>query len=230
MTNEQLFILYKNGDKKSLETLILSNERLLYKILNKYVGVNGAEQEDLYQSAIIGFINGINHYDINKDNKSKLTTYCTYWIERELQTLINGRTSKNIENTKLMNSCISLNTPIDEEGTELLEVIEGVDYAFENTIEKEFFKKIRIELDEVMEQYLNEEERVVLHYHFGWFGTTYNDVQLGKLLNVTSTRIGHIRTNALMRLRRTKWAFRNRKTFKELGYISKHYLRIIYYG
>ncbi|XZM35453.1 sigma factor (plasmid) [Clostridium perfringens] len=201
MTNEQLFILYKNGDKKSLETLILSNERLLYKILNKYVGVNGAEQEDLYQSAIIGFINGINHYDINKDNKSKL-----------------------------MNSCISLNTPIDEEGTELLEVIEGVDYAFENTIEKEFFKKIRIELDEVMEQYLNEEERGVLHYHFGWFGTTYNDVQLGKLLNVTSTRIGHIRTNALMRLRRTKWAFRNRKTFKELGYISKHYLRIIYYG
>lgn len=230
MTNEQLFILYKNGDKKSLETLILSNERLLYKILNKYIGVNGAEQEDLYQSAIIGFINGINHYDINKDDKSKITTYCTYWIERELQTLINGRTSKDRANNELMNSCISLNTPIDEEGAELLEVIEGVDYAFENTIEKEFFKKIRIELDEVMEQYLNEEERVVLHYHFGWFGITYNDNQLAKLIGVSNSRIGQIRTNALMRLRRTKWAFRNRKTFEGLGYISKDYRRMIYYG
>lgn len=230
MTNEQLFILYKNGDKKSLETLILSNERLLYKILNKYVGVNGAEQEDLYQSAIIGFINGINHYDINKDDKSKITTYCTYWIERELQTLINGRTSKDIENTKLMNSCISLNTPIDEEGAELLEVIEGVDYAFENTIEKEFFKKIRIELDEVMNKYLKKHEIMILHYHVGWNDIIFNDVEISRILCITPSRIRQIRTNALMRLRRTKWAFRNRKTFEGLGYISKDYRRMIYYG
>ena len=112
----------------------------------------------------------------------------------------------------------------------MLEVIEGVDYAFENTIEKEFFKKIRIELDEVMEQYLDEEERVVLHYHFGWFGITYNDNRLANLMCVSNSRIGQIRTNALMRLMRTKWAFRNRKTFEGLGYISKDYRRMIYYG
>lgn len=223
-------ITYKNGDKKALKKLIEKNNKLIYKIVSKYIGVKGAEEEDLYQSGVLGFIKGLNHYDINKSNKAKLSTYVTYWIGREAHSFVNGRTTKDIANKELMNRCISLNTPIDEEGAELLEVIEGVDYAFENTIEKEFFKKIRIELDEVMEQYLNEEERVVLHYHFGWFGITYNDVQLGKLLNVTRTRIGHIRTNALMRLRRTKWAFRNRKTFEGLGYISKDYRRMIYHG
>ncbi|EDT13365.1 sigma-70 family RNA polymerase sigma factor [Clostridium perfringens] len=230
MTNEEIFITYKNGDKKALNKLIEKNNGLIYKIINKYIGVKRAEEEDLYQSGVLGFIKGLNHYDINKNNKAKLSTYVTYWIEREVYSLVNGRTTKDIENKELMNNCISLNTPIDEEGAELLEVIEGVDYIFENTIEKEFFKKIRIELDEVMEKYLNEEEKVVLHYHFGWFGTTYTDVQLGNLLSVTNTRIGHIRTTALMRIRRTKWAFKNRKTFEELGYISKHYLRIIYHG
>ena len=100
----------------------------------------------------------------------------------------------------------------------------------ENTIEKEFFKKIRIELDEVMNKYLKKHEIMILHYHVGWNDIIFNDVEISRILCITPSRIRQIRTNALMRLRRTKWAFRNRKTFEGLGYISKDYRRMIYYG
>ena len=153
MSNEELVKLYQSGDNKALDKLILANEGVIYKIANKYNGINRElELEDLYQNGVLGLIAAAKKYKFDIEKKAKFITYAVYYIDRYIHRSVNGGSSKDIGNNKLYNSCTSLNIPIGEENDmELGELIEDIDYGFENIEEKLFLMNLRNELEEFMQ-------------------------------------------------------------------------------
>lgn len=228
MSNEELVKLYQNGDNKALEELILANEGVIYKIANKYNGINRElELEDLYQNGVLGLIAAAKKYKFDIEKKAKFITYAVYYIDRYIHRSVNGGSSKDIGNNKLYNSCTSLNIPIGEENDmELGELIEDIDYGFENIEEKLFLMNLRNELEEVMQSHNTLEQREVLKFKYGWntYPMTLNDI--ADIFNITKDKAKSIEDMAMRRLRNSMWAKKNRREFAELGYIDGLYLGI----
>lgn len=228
MNNEELVKLYQNGDNKALEELILANEGVIYKIANKYNGINRElELEDLYQNGVLGLIAAAKKYKFDIEKKAKFITYAVYYIDRYIHRSVNGGSSKDIGNNKLYNSCTSLNIPIGEENDmELGELIEDIDYGFENIEEKLFLMNLRNELEEVMQSHNTLEQREVLKFKYGWNTSpmTLNDI--ADIFNITKDKAKSIEDMAMRRLRNSMWAKKNRREFAELGYIDGLYLGI----
>lgn len=88
---------------KDITDLIIENEGLIYKIINKYK--NYFELEDLYQVAVIGIIKAYNNYHHEYD--TKFTSYAYPYILGEVIKYINNyRTIKTNKNTKMLYSKI----------------------------------------------------------------------------------------------------------------------------
>ena len=127
MTNEELVYLYQQGNKNALEELIENNKGIVFKLVNKFnIDYNHTiEKEDLEQEGYIGLVIAAEKYDFNNDNKASFITYAINWIYQRIYRFVCGATTKDLGNTKFNKSCISLNTPIDEEGeTEILDYVE----------------------------------------------------------------------------------------------------------
>ncbi|WP_300348112.1 sigma-70 family RNA polymerase sigma factor [Clostridium sp.] len=227
MSNEELFVLYKQGNKNALNELIENNKGVIYKIANKYK-FDGIEEEDLIQTGIVGLIQGINKYDIKNKNRAKLITYAIYWIDREINNYVNGRSEKDKMNNKLYKESISLNMPVGEEGTELGEFIEGVDYAFENIIEIEFLRELRIQLDSLMSDKLTLEEREIIKFNYGWNSREMTLQEIGEILGLNKGKVSLRKERALTKMRMSSWAIHNSKSFMEMGYIKKMYANSYY--
>lgn len=228
MNNEELVKLYQNGDNKALEELILANEGVIYKIANKYNGINRElELEDLYQNGVLGLIAAAKKYKFDIEKKAKFITYAVYYIDRYIHRSVNGGSSKDIGNNKLYNSCTSLNIPIGEENDmELGELIEDIDYGFENIEEKLFLMNLRKELEEVMQSHNTLEQREVLKFKYGWNTSPMSLNDIADIFNITRDKAKSIEDKAMRRLRNSMWAKKNRREFAELGYIDGLYLGI----
>lgn len=82
-----------------LDRLIIDNDKLIYKIINKYQ--NYFELEDLYQVAIIGLIKAYQKY--NDKYNTKFTTYAYPYILGEVIKYINNfRSIKLNKNNKFL--------------------------------------------------------------------------------------------------------------------------------
>lgn len=228
MNNEELVKLYQSGDNRALDELIQANEGVIYKIANKYNGINRElELEELYQNGVLGLIAAAKKYKFDIEKKAKFITYAIHYINRYINTCVNGRTSKDIGNNKFYNSCTSLNIPIGEENDmELGEIIEDIDYGFENIEEKLFLMNLRKDLEEVMQSHNTLEQREVLKFKYGWNTSpmTLNDI--ADIFNITKDKAKSIEDMAMRRLRNSMWAKKNRREFAELGYIDGLYLGI----
>ncbi|EES49450.1 sigma-70 family RNA polymerase sigma factor [Clostridium botulinum] len=199
MKNEELVLLYQQGDKKELEQLIENNKKLIYKIVNKfYVNeTNSIDIEDLEQEGMIGLMIAAEKYKFNIENKAKFSTYAIYWIYGRITEFINKRNT-NYET--------SLNTPITEEGEkELKDIIEYIDYEFENVEERIYIKELRRELEEVMKEILTLRERQILMFYYGWHTKECTFNYIGEIFNITSSRVRQIHLRALSKIRKSKW-------------------------
>lgn len=227
MSNEELVQLYQNGDNKALEELILANEGIIYKIANKYEGINRElELDDLIQEGILGLIEAAKRYDFNNEKKAKFITYAVYYIDRYIYRAVNGRSTKEKGNNEFYHNCSSLNVPVGEEGTELGDLIEGVDYGFENIEEKLFLRNLRKELEELMITYNGLREREILKLYYGWNAEPMTFTELSDLFNISNSRSRQIWDSALRKLRNSKWLRENAREFAELGYIDEFYLEV----
>lgn len=227
MSNEELVQLYQNGDNKALEELILANEGIIYKIANKYEGINRElELEDLYQNGVLGLIEAAKRYDFNNEKKAKFITYAVYYIDRYINISVNGNSTKEKGNNEFYHNCSSLNVPVGEEGTELGDLIEGVDYGYENIEEKIFLNNLRKELEELMITHNTLEQREVLKFKYGWNSKPMKLDDIAEIYNITRDKVRKIEHIALRKLRHSSWAMNNIKEFAELGYISDFYLGI----
>lgn len=227
MNNEELVQLYQNGDVNALDELIGDNSGIVYKIAIKYDGVNRElELGDLIQEGILGLIEAAKRYDFNNEKKAKFITYAVYYIDRYINRSVNGGSSKEKGNNEFYHNCSSLNVPVGEEGIELGDLIEGIDYGYENIEEKLFLDKLRKDLEELMITHNTLEQRQVLQFKYGWNANPMLVKEIADVLDVTSDKVRNIEYNALNKLRKTSWAINNVENFAELGYISDFYLGI----
>jgi len=87
---ERDFILQaQNGDKKAFDYLVLSNGGLVWSIAKKFK-TKGIDQEDLYQTGVMGLMKAIDRYDLKQN--VKLSTYAFMWIQ---QYIVNEIKSKS---------------------------------------------------------------------------------------------------------------------------------------
>lgn len=200
MTNEELVYLYQQGDKQALDKLIEQNTGIVYKLVNKFYveGTNSIDREDLEQEGFIGLMVAAKRYEFNNPNKAQFITYAIHWIYSKINRYI---TQKNT------NGETSLNTPIGKDAdTELLDIIEGADYSYENIEEKLYYQQLRQELDQVMDKYNTLKEREILKLHYGWDNNkcmTLNEI--GDIFSINKERVRQQESQAMRKIRRTSW-------------------------
>lgn len=234
MNNEELVKLYQSGDNRALDKLIEQNKGIVYKIANKYKYVNRRYDkdsqevpEDLVQAGYLGLIEAAQRYKFDCENRAQFITYAVYWISREIHTCVNGRGDKETFNNKFYSECGSLNVLVGEENDmELGELIEDIDYGFENIEEKLFLMNLRNELEEVMQSHNTLEQREVLKFKYGWNTSPMSLNDIADIFNITRDKAKSIEDKAMRRLRNSMWAKKNRREFAELGYIDGLYLGI----
>lgn len=83
MTNEQLVeLIQMDIDVKSnMEALYTQNKGMITMICKPYANIEPLE--DLQQTAYIGLVNAVNHFDLSMGYK--FTTYFTHWIEQSIK-------------------------------------------------------------------------------------------------------------------------------------------------
>lgn len=209
MTNEELVLLYQQGDKQALESLIDNNAGMVKKISLKYRNLNKLlELEDIIQAGYVGLINAANKYDSTLENKANFITYAFYYIEREIQICVNGRTSKDINNNKFYSTVKSLNVPIGEreEETELLDVLDSHDISIENVEEQLYLKQLREDLEKVMLENTTLIEREILKMRYGWDCNPYTYTYIGSILDIPKGKVQRIEYKAIRKIRKCEWA------------------------
>lgn len=228
MDNEELVQLYQNGDNKALDELIQSNTGIINKIANKYNGVNRElEFDDLFQNGVLGLIAAAKKYKFDIENRAKFITYAVHYINRYINSCVNGRTSKDVENNKFYHQCTSLNKPTGEdEETELGDSVADKDYGFENIEEKLFLKNLRKELEEVMQEQNTLEQREILKLKYGWNSKPMTLNEIAEVFNITGNKARLTESAALRKLRNSMWAKKNMRMFGDLGYIDRYYLDV----
>ncbi|MGN1299174.1 MAG: sigma-70 family RNA polymerase sigma factor [Candidatus Scatovivens sp.] len=82
ITDKNLIIKAKNGDRQALEEIINSNTGLVWSIVKRFSG-RGYEVEDLYQIGCIGFIKAIQRFDTTLDYK--ISTFAVPYILGEIK-------------------------------------------------------------------------------------------------------------------------------------------------
>ncbi|AJH02188.1 hypothetical protein LF65_05681 [Clostridium beijerinckii] len=209
MSNEELVLLYQQGDKEALTTLIKNNTGILNKLAFKYSKCSKLiDVEDLKQSGHIGLINAANRYNFELENKANFMTFAFYHIDREMQVCLNGRTSKDINNSKFYKSVMSLNVPIGEDGESNLELIDTVDSNSKDLENVEYIlycKELRRELEEAMRDSNTLQEQEVLKLFYGWNFRPLAGAEIEKILNLQPNKSNLIKTKALNKLRCSKW-------------------------
>ncbi|WP_459479625.1 sigma-70 family RNA polymerase sigma factor [Clostridium saccharoperbutylacetonicum] len=208
MTNEELVLLYQQGDKQALENLIETNIGIVRKLANKFYGINKmVEFDDMVQVGTIGLINAASKYNNDLENKAGFITYAFQYIKREIFSCVNGRSEKEISNNKLYNSCVSIDMPLQsDEDIQLKDTIESIDYGFENVEEKIYIQQLREELEGAMKDNNTLKEREILQLCYGWdYKKTFTYKEVAETLNINFNSIPQIEFNALRKLRNSDW-------------------------
>lgn len=207
MNNEELVLLYQQGDKQALESLINSNMGIVKKLALKFSNINKmVELDDLIQVGYIGLINAANRYKTDIDHPAAFITFAFLIIKQEILACINGRSLKDVANNKFYNNCKSLNIQVgNEEDAELVDLIDSHDNSMEIIEDKIYFKQLRNELEEAMTACNTLLERQVLKLHYGWDIKSIILREIGEMLNIDTDKAALIENMALRKLRNSKW-------------------------
>ena len=199
MTNEELIVLYQQGDKRALDELLEKNDKLIYKVASKFYSekTSSIEFDDLLQEGRIGFILACSKYDIEYIKRTKFITYAFYWIYQKIHRFIT-RNNTNDE--------ISLNTPVGEERKdELLDCIESHKNDIKDTEDKIYLSSLRLELEAVMDKYNTLNEREILKLYYGWDTEEMDIYQIANIFETTSYNIKDIKKKAINKIRNSMW-------------------------
>ncbi|MDU1412689.1 MAG: sigma-70 family RNA polymerase sigma factor [Clostridium sp.] len=226
--NEELVRLYQGGDKHAMDELLENNSGIIGMLVKKYLFINRKfEFDDLFNSGVIGFIKAAQMYDFNNDKKAKFSTFAIFLVDKEIFTSINGRSSKDIENNRIYDSAISLNMPLGEteDSEELLHVVGDKDYGFENVEYQLYLKRLRSELEQVMNECLTLNQREVLKLRYGWNTAPMTLQEIGDILGMSRERVRQVEAKTLRTIRNSKWTRTTGREFaKELmGVVSTSY-------
>lgn len=191
MSNEELVLKYQEGDKNILESIIKANEKMVIKISNKFYTdkTNSIDKSDLIQEGYIGLMIACKKYRLDKENRATFISYAVYWIYRQIHMFIQ-RVQTNEE--------ISIDIKDSEQ------LIDDNNYfvKIEDCI---YYKEIRAELEELMEEELTLLERNIMKLYYGWDNEPMSFKELGEVHNLNPRIVKRINTKSLYTLRNTSW-------------------------
>lgn len=221
MKNEELVLLYQQGDKQSLEMLIEKNIGFVNKIANKFYTekTSSIDREDLIQEGTIGLIIAAQRYSSNIENSANFITYSFYWIYQKINRFIKERNTNEVR---------SLNVSIGSDGneTELIDMVDSNDDSVENIEDKLYLQQLRKELEETIISYNTLREREVLKLYFGWDTSAISMKDIGDILNISKDRVKQIKVAAINKIRSSKWGmtkgikYRNEIIGQRCNYLS----------
>ena len=85
LTNEELCVMYRRGDKTALEALIAKNVGLVRGVANRILKNYSPEildEEDLYIAGDMGLMTAAGKFDVSKS--FKFSTYASWWIRQSV--------------------------------------------------------------------------------------------------------------------------------------------------
>lgn len=160
MTDEELVVAIRQGEKSALDFLIDKYKSLVNSKVSKYY-IIGAEKEDIVQEGLIGLYKAVKNFDAEKQNSFK--TFANLCVERQLITAI--KTSNRQKHLPL-NSYLSLNQNAfegEDSDTELLEVFNSntIEDPLETITKKEYYTKVENAIDRMLSDF---EKKVLTRY------------------------------------------------------------------
>lgn len=203
-TNEELITLYKSSNNSYYFALLLSKNTgflndYINKISKKYN--HDLDEEDLFQVASMGFIEGCKRFDTSKGNK--LTTYTGFWIRQAIDRYIQKEgflvriPHNKFEAIRKVHKLMS-----DNEGLTLDEIIKNQNLSKEDAkkMKKKYEKLLEFEHQYFSRQYLdvfvgNSENMTILDTLSNdckEFNTTFSEYSLEQAEGETEIRIENI--------------------------------------
>jgi RNA polymerase sigma factor (sigma-70 family) len=170
--------------------MILSNVRLVASIASKY---SGNYYEDLFQEGIFGLEKALDKF--NPDEKNKFVTYATWWVRqavtRAYNDLINPvKVPVNKEENVV---CMSIDTPLNEDGFTLEKILSDVMDVEEDVMEKDIRERVAKGLG-ILNRY--EKKVILMKYYKG-----LKNKQIAQLLKTKVNYVAQIERDALRKLR-----------------------------
>ena len=159
MSDEDLIILIKSGNKCALAFLIEKYRELVNMKVSKLFMI-GAEKEDIVQEGLIGLFKAIQNYNPDKQNSFK--TFANLCVERQLITAIK---SSNRQKHMPLNSYLSLNTTAyeNDEDSNLIEIFNShqIEDPLDTITKKEYYESVEHAIDKSLSDF---EKRVLNRY------------------------------------------------------------------
>lgn len=181
----------EKGDKKSRDTLIKHNLRLVAHIAKKYQGAE--DTDDLISVGSIGLIKAINTFDPSKG--TQLATYTARCIENEILMLL--RSNKKYKN----NVSIYDSVGVDKDGNELT-ILDLIAEKEDGVLAKVENKLIKDKFIEVMEKCLSQREYKILSLRYGLKGgRPLTQRETAKLLKISRSYVSRIEKKSIEKIK-----------------------------
>ena len=201
MSNEELAMQIKQGNKTAVDELWKATKPFIYKCCFRFYNSKtelclsaGITVDDLIQEAYFALLKAVESYKPLKGYK--LLTYMTYHLQTAFNELTGVRSSKK----ETLNYSTSLNTPLgNSDGElELLETIADDSTDIEDAEKRIYNTELHNDLDEAMSK-LNPTNKEILESIY-YKGYTVNDI--AKSYNITEHKARYAKDESLRALRR----------------------------
>lgn len=198
MTNEELVQEYQNGDHKALDQLLEDNKGMVYLIARKYQGycIATLDIEDLIQEGYLGLMEAAERYDFNNSKKAMFMTYALFWIRQKISRYGKYRSRKKED--------ISIHTTIGED-LEIGDTLPDKEDYICKVEDSIYFQELKNEIHEAMKDNLTLRQREVLELKFGFETKEMSRNEIADVLGICYQRVDNIESDALHKLRKSKW-------------------------
>lgn len=178
---------------KEKDDLAAENMALVYYIVSKFSNTN-IDADELFSVALIGYEKALSKFNPNRN--TKFSTYAYRCIQNEIFYFIRGE-------KKISEKVVSLNATIatDKNGNDL-EVDETIP-AEEDTMDETLIKEETVNaLMKVINEDLNESERLIITKRFGIGTDTMTQNELAKMVSMSQANISKKEKNILEKMRK----------------------------
>ena len=205
MTNEEMALAIQQGGKSQIAPLW----EQLYRLIGMHAGrcfwrlqdrcaAAGVTEEDLIQTGFFALLDAVRAYD--PASGYKLTAFLRYPLQNRFNALLGLRTVKAQKDP--LNGYESLDEPIGSEDADFTrsDVLpdENAGQAFEDVIESEWRRSLRVVEDEIISTHLTESQATAVR---GEFFEGLKLQPIADQLGVSRERVRQLRQTGLRKLR-----------------------------
>ena len=166
MSNEELAIKIKEGNKEYIGQLWLQVEKYISAYIRKFISRTSNLQsftDDLYQVSYFALLDAIDSFDADKGYK--LLTYLQFPLKKAFASELGYRTVKNRRDPS--KDTISIDAEVGNDGESNLTLADVIpdktsEEEFERILNCDFYKQMNSYLKKAIESKLNEDEQLIM--------------------------------------------------------------------